>query len=129
MKLETIQTDKRGSINLLLDDLKTLEEVTIFITKSGYARGGCIHELHDEHCCVIEGEVAYYIGQGGYCCTILEMGDSIIIPKNTPHLFTSLTDSVVLEWGAIPAEKQCKHVEFRAIVDKINKEKDNDSSV
>ena len=117
MKLSTIHEDNRGSINLLLDDLRCYDEVTVFKTNRGYARGGCIHKLNDEFCVVIEGMILYQIGIKE---ELLYPGDSIVIPKKTPHYFESLTDSVVLEWGATPAEKKEKHTAFRRKVDKIN---------
>lgn len=92
-------------------------EVTIFHTRQGMARGGCIHHKSDEHTCVISGLVEYVMGE---CRFILEAGDSMVIPAGTPHYFLSLSDSVVLEWGATPEEKKEKHPEFRAIVEEIN---------
>jgi len=121
MKLNTIHSDARGAISLLTEDMK-YPEVTVFHTKKGFARGGCIHDLSDEYTCVIEGEVEYRIGD-----KVLKMkdGESAIITRNTPHYYVSLTDSIVLEWGATPAEKQNKHLEFRAIVDEINAKRQN----
>jgi len=120
MKLREIHTDDRGTISLLENDLVNYPEVTIFKTNKGYARGGCIHNISDEYCTVIEGHVEYWIGDD-----MLDMsdGDSMKIPKGTPHYFVSVTDSIVLEWGATVEEKQNKHVEFRKIVDKINQKR------
>ena len=42
------------------------------------------------------------------------------IPRNTPHYFIALEDSIILEWGATPEEKINKHKEFRKMVDDIN---------
>lgn len=117
MELQTIHTDKRGSVNLLLGDLRQFKEVTVFVTKAGYARGGCIHNINDEVCCVIEGSILYIVGDNQLC---LGVGDIVRIPKSTPHYFLSETDSVVLEWGATPEEKKEKHHEYRAVVDRIN---------
>jgi len=36
----------------------------------------------------------------------------------------SLSDSIVMEFGATPEEKKEKHPEFRKIVDEINKDAD-----
>jgi len=116
MKFHEIHKDSRGSINILTEDM-ALDEVTVFTTRKGFARGGCIHNINDEYTCVVEGEVEYCIGDE---TQNLKMGESLIIPKGTPHYFVSLTDSIVLEWGASPAEKMEKHAEFRRIVEKIN---------
>ncbi len=116
MRLEEIHADARGKINLLTGDMK-LDEITVFTTNAGYARGGCIHEINDEYTVIIEGEVLYCIGDK---YSILKKGDSCIIPKLTPHYFLSITDSIVLEWGAIPIEKLKKHAKYRQIVDNIN---------
>jgi len=121
VKLNTIHTDSRGSISLLTEEMK-YPEVTVFHTNEGFARGGCIHELSDEYTCVIEGEVEYRIGDK---TLRMKDGESAVIPRNTPHYYASITDSIVLEWGATPAEKQKKHAEFRAIVDAINAGKQN----
>lgn len=116
MKLESIQTDDRGSISILTG-FQNYPEVTIFTTKSGYARGGCIHNIHDEFVCVIEGSIDYYEGNHKFS---LNEGQTIMIPRGTPHYFFSKKNSVVLEWGASPEEKKVKHSEMRKIVDDIN---------
>lgn len=117
MKLDTIHKDRRGSICLVTGDLKQFQEVTIFTTNNGFARGGCIHKKSDEFATVIEGAVRYRIGSRD---SILVCGQSLTIPKNTPHYFVSLVDSVVMEWGATPEEKTEKHLATRKIVDEIN---------
>ena len=116
MKFKELHADARGKINILTEDMK-LDEVTVFTTKAGYARGGCIHEINDEYTVIVEGEVMYRIGEK---YTIVTKGESLIIPKNTPHYFISITDSVVLEWGATPEEKKKKHAKYRQIVTDFN---------
>lgn len=117
MRLETIHKDSRGSINLILGDLSEFKEITVFKTVSGKARGGCVHNKHQEFCCVLEGSIEYYIGDD---CLVMQAGEVVTIPQSTPHYFISITDSVVAEWGASPEEKQVKHLQFRHIVDEIN---------
>jgi len=117
MKLDTIHKDRRGSICLVTGDLKQFQEVTIFHTRQGFARGGCIHAKNCEYTTVIEGAVRYKIGSKD---RILTCGQTMVIPKNTPHYFISLTNSVVIEWGATPEEKSEKHLATRKIVDAIN---------
>ena len=116
MKLTKIHEDDRGTISLLTEDMKW-DEVTIFHTKAGRARGGCIHNINDEFNSIIEGEIIYKVGKQTYH---LKTGDSCFIPAGKPHYFMSITDSIVLEWGATPAEKKEKHKEFRLVVDQIN---------
>lgn len=123
MKLKEIQKDDRGTISLLEEGFKNLEEVTIFHTNEGYARGGCIHNIHDEYVCVIEGVIEYVAGE---IKKKLFQGDTLKIPAKTPHYFISLIPSIVMEWGCLPSEKKEKHLETRKIVDKINQS--NESS-
>lgn len=120
MELTKIHSDTRGSISILTGDLQSFEEVTIFKTNKGLCRGGCIHQKNDEFCCVIEGTISYVIGDLNNK-HILNAGETIKIPKNTPHYFLSLTDSIVLEWGATAEEKKVKHPQFREIVEALNK--------
>ena len=129
MKLKQIQSDERGSISLLEEGFKNLQEVTVFHTYAGFARGGCVHNIHDEHVCVVEGVIEYFC----YDEKGLEVkkqrlfqGDTIKIKSRTPHYFIAMLDSVVMEWGATPGEKKEKHKETRKIVDKINEQ--NESS-
>lgn len=116
MQLIKIHEDDRGEISIL-KNLLTLPEVTIFKTKARYARGGCIHPFSDEYCCVVEGTILYTIGENR---AVYQKGASVFIPKNTPHYFESLQDSIVLEWGATSEEKKNKHASYRKIVDCIN---------
>jgi len=125
MKLEMIHEDERGSISLLTDLLK-YPEITVFKTYEGFARGGCVHNIHNEFCCIAEGVVEYHIGN-----TVMTVGEgqSVIIKKGTPHYYIALTDCTVLEWGADPDEKKEKHSACRAIVERINNEKLSEKSV
>ena len=118
MKFVKIHEDMRGEIALVLDVLPDGREVTIFTTKKGYARGGCIHRESDEDCAVIVGEIEYWIGSEKP--VILVRGDACCIKANTPHYFTALTDTVVMEWGALPWEKKEKYPPSRKLVDNIN---------
>jgi len=121
LKLKEIHKDYRGKIYLLKGDLKEHKEITIFHTKKGFARGGCIHKLNNEFNTVLEGKIHYFIGNDELMMT---KGKSIKIPRNAPHYFISLTDSLVIEWGCIPEEKIEKYKPFRDIVDNINKNND-----
>ena len=119
LKLSKLHEDKRGEIYLITGDLKEHEEITLFTTRKGYARGGCIHNINDEYWTILEGSVRYWVGDK---IKDYSTGDSLVIPKATPHYFLSLTDSLVTEFGATPAEKKEKYEPFRKIVDSINEE-------
>lgn len=117
MKFNTIHQDNRGSISLLEGEELQYPEVTVFVTRKDYARGGCIHYFSNEYLSVISGEVIYVIGEES---KLLRSGESTMIPSNTPHYFISITDSVVMEWGATKEEKAKKHDPTRKIVEEIN---------
>lgn len=117
MKSNLIHSDKRGRILSLVGDNLPFDEVTIFETNAGFARGGCVHNLNDEYCTVISGQVEYVIGEELH---VLTDGMSITIPKGTPHYFISWGSSIVLEWGPTIEEKKERHQEYRQIVDRIN---------
>ena len=117
MKLTEFHSDSRGRIFILNEDLMQ-PELTIFTTKKGFARGGCIHHKSAEHICVISGKIKYVTPQ---VTIYLQTGDSFTISNSVPHYFLSIEDSVVAEWGASEAEKKDKHLEFRQLVEQINK--------
>ena len=118
LKLDQIHKDQRGEIYLLKGNLKENKEITIFKTNKGFARGGCIHRLNDESGIVLEGKIQYFIGKDE---VFLSKGETMKIPRNTPHCYISLTDSLVMEWGCLPEEKIEKYKPLRDMVDKINK--------
>ena len=120
MKFEKIHEDMRGEIALVLDVLPDGRELTLFTTRKGCARGGCVHRKSGENCVVIKGDIKYWIGDKEPI--IMFEGDTCYIEPNTPHYFVALTDTVVIEWGALPEEKKEKYPPTRAVVDKINEE-------
>lgn len=119
LKLHKIHEDKRGEIYIVTGDSLKDDEVTLFITKRGFARGGCIHKKNDEYCVVLEGYVEYILKRE---TKFLRKGETLLIPKNTPHYFIALTDCLVAEWGATLEEKKERDEEFRKRVDEINEE-------
>ena len=74
MKFEKIHEDNRGEIYLVLDALQEGRELTLFTTRNGYARGGCIHRKSGESCVVIKGEIKYWIGDKDPI--IMSLGDT-----------------------------------------------------
>jgi len=118
INFEKIHEDKRGAIFLITGLFPEEKEVTLFITKEGYARGGCIHKKNPEWCCVLDGEIEYYIERQPI--RHLYKGDKCMIDIAQQHYFVSLHDSIVIEWGATPAEKKEKG-EWRKYVEHRNK--------
>jgi mannose-6-phosphate isomerase-like protein (cupin superfamily) len=117
MKLVEIHKDKRGYTHTIEDTNLGCPEITLFYTKKGYARGGCVHRYTDEWFSVISGEVNLVYGD---ILVRMETGMTVGIPKGIPHYFVSKTDSVILEWGCSPEEKKEKNETFRNIVNQIN---------
>lgn len=116
MKLDLIHKDKRGFIYSLTGDMDT-KEISIVSCNSGYSRGGCIHRKHDEHCVLYEGEMEFHVGDKIYH---MKNGDSIIIPKGTPHYMIAKKNCIFSEWGCDIDEKQEKDINIRKIVENIN---------
>ena len=117
MKLLKINEDKRGDIHAIEDERLGYDEVAVFFTKKGMARGGCIHPNSDEFLLVVKGKIHYVAGN-----TELIMSDGTVVftPKNTPHYFKALSDCIVMEWGASKSEKGHKDKNYKRIVDEIN---------
>lgn len=120
MKLRSIHSDKRGNVYAIEGKSLQYPEIAMLTINKGYARGGCIHNIHDEYFVVIQGRVDYRIGDTTHNYSV---GDSGIIPKGTPHYLYAYEDSIVLEWGATIEEKQEKHETFRKIVENINEKR------
>ncbi len=121
LKLKRVHKDKRGEIYVLSVVGK---ELTFLITKKGYARGGCVHKINHENVFVLSGKIKYVIKgvhkNNNIYKQICDEGARAETFKGTPHYFVSLTDSIVMEWGATKAEKDKKYKPFRDIVNKIN---------
>jgi len=123
MRLEKIHEDKRGEIHLITGLLPEDRELTLFTTKKGYARGGCVHKESAEDAVVIAGSVQYYVE--GERARTLSRGDAIHIPPGTPHFFLALMpETIVMEWGPKPWEKKEHHPLWRSHVNKINEGND-----
>lgn len=122
MQLIKVFEDKRGSIFSMSGLPLQAEECAILYTKSGYARGACIHDLNSEHLVVLEGIIEYVWGEDHHH-RMMKPSDSITVPPKTPHYLISLTDSIVIEWGTTLAEKGGKKdIKMKIIVDEINKQ-------
>ena len=123
MKLKKVHQDKRGEIYTLVVDGPD-KEITFLFTKKDFARGGCVHRFNNEYVTVLRGKVRYTVEYAKHKQrNIFREGESFVILKESPHWFVSLTDSLVMEWGATLKEKNEKYKPFRDIVDKINEKK------
>jgi quercetin dioxygenase-like cupin family protein len=118
LKFEKIHMDERGEIYVITGALPEGREITLFTTKKGYARGGCVHRENRERVTMINGGVRYHIEH--LSPKEYWEGDLFTIPAGVAHYFISLTDSVVIEWGATIEEKKEYNPEWRKIVEKIN---------
>jgi len=94
-EMELVHRDRRGDIyRISVDD----REMILLHTKRGYARGGDFHESV-QHDVVIRGSVKFTLHMNdGDHSTEIEEGEAISFPAGVPHMFTSLEDSLVLEW-------------------------------
>ena len=118
LKFKKIHEDERGEIYVLTGLFPESREVTIFTTRKGFARGGCVHKDSDEKCCVLDGIIEYSIE--GRKPERFYAGRGTLIPKNAQHFFIALTDCVVMEWGPTPKEKKQKGA-WRKYVVEINR--------
>ena len=95
MRLETLYEDKRGRIVSLHSDGK---EYILLETRADYSRGGDYHKS-TQHDVVLRGKIEWRERTGNLeNLRVLEEGDAISIQSGKPHMFTSLEDSLVLEW-------------------------------
>ena len=131
---KVVNEDERGEISVLFDPVEEdNKEIAILRTNKGFVRGGCVHNLNDEIVLVVKGKVQYHIItkwkkknpntliDGEDHVQILVGGDKILVPKGKPHYYISLTDSIVIEFGATTPEKQKKHPEIREMVERLNR--------
>ena len=122
LTFEKIHEDDRGEIYVVIGALPEGRELTLFTTRKGYARGGCIHKKSGENYSIIKGEIKYWIGNQEP--VTMSRGDTYYIEACTPHYFVALTDeTVVIEWGPVPEEKKEKYQIMRIQVDRINAER------
>ena len=119
LEIKKVNEDERGSIySITGDEIKPHHELVLLCTKKGYARGGCIHYKNAEYIVIIEGKVDYHIRRAEIW---MKKGDTEYIPATAPHYLVSKTDSIVMEWGPEPNEKDTKDSVMREYVNKINR--------
>lgn len=85
--------DERGTIRSFPIDVPA-KEYNLMITKQGDMRGFHYHPHFDEYMLVVDGECEFteFSDDGDHIKLILKVGDSVVIPKNTPHTFLAITD-------------------------------------
>lgn len=119
MNFNKVHEDYRGEVAVVWG--MGCPEVTMFTTKKGTARGGCLHPESDEHLAVISGEIILKFPDEDY---IMKTGDVKLIPRGTPHCFVAVVDSSVLEWGPHSREKGIKDPQMFDYVKVLNRGKD-----
>lgn len=94
-----VHKDMRGEIRR--HDFKGVKFNVLF-TKAGCYRSGDFHPV-SQYDLILKGKFQITFRKGGRD-VIVKKGPNelIIIPPNTPHLFKSLTDTVMLEWWGGP---------------------------
>ncbi len=98
---EPLHVDARGEIHRF--DIKGVKFNGLF-TKAGALRSGDMHP-HTQFNIVLSGELEITLRQGKKDIVVRKKpGKLIIIPPNVPHLYRSITDSIILEWWDGPFE-------------------------
>ncbi len=109
-----VYEDKRGKvIDLSLLGISSLE-VKILVTNEGMLRGGDSHSAAQNYL-VLEGELEVTMKEGESEDKIVKRANEFItIEPNIPHLFKSLTRTVVLKYG--PPSKSTYYEPYRKLV-------------
>ena len=86
-------------------------------TKPGVFRSGDVHKTLTQFDLILKGEFEITLRQDSKDVVMIKKANElIVIPPGTPHLFKSLTDTVLLEWWDGPFE--CEYYRpYRDIVD------------
>lgn len=94
-----IFTDTRGEIHV--NKIGGVE-VNIIYTKAGMYRAGDYHAA-EQYSLVLKGKLEITLRRGRRN-VVKRYGknDFIVIPRNLPHLYKFLTDSVIVQWLAGP---------------------------
>ena len=95
MLSEELYKDFRGEIIVYkIDGFK----FNVLTTKKGMYRGGESHPVA-QYTLVLKGKVEVTLRQNDED-VVIEIGSNelIVIPSNIPHLFKSLTDTVMIHW-------------------------------
>jgi len=88
----------------------------ILITKAGLLRSGDIHPA-TQYDLILEGIVEITMKRGNTDVTVRKgQNDLIAIPSGIPHLFKSITKSVVIEWWDGPFQAEY-YKPYRKLID------------
>jgi len=91
--------DARGEIHRL--NIKGVKFNALF-TKKGALRSGDYHPVR-QYNILLKGVMEITMRKNGKDIVVRKKpGQLIVIPPNTPHLYKSITDSVILEWWGGP---------------------------
>lgn len=113
--VEKTNEDKRGEIyHLVINNI----DYWLSFTKKGFGRGGDIHDCEQHNLC-LKGEFNVKVllpsdkTREHEIERCLVAGESISIPKELPHIFKALEDSIMLEWhdGKLPPFSEKKYYE------------------
>ncbi|MEK6953033.1 MAG: cupin domain-containing protein [Nanoarchaeota archaeon] len=111
---EPVHRDHRGEIHRL--DIGGVK-FNVLITKAGVLRSGDYHP-NTQYDIILSGEMEITLRQDDKDVVIRKgPNDLISIPSETPHLFRSLTDTVMIEWWG--GKFECKYYKpYRDLIDK-----------
>jgi len=113
MELKQISDDVRGKIWVFNWNGK---DYLLIFTKTGYLRGGEIHE-GKQYNILLEGEMTWFT-KGTYSRKLCVAPEYIETPKGYPHMMEALTDCLMLEWREKPVEQPMKYYKpFRKIIE------------
>jgi hypothetical protein len=119
VSIEKAHSDDRGEIyHIKLDDGS---QFNLLITKALSYRAGDEHP-NNQYDLVLKGEVLFtqlenrFSDQERNKYNVVKNNELIELPKFIPHLFLSLTDSIVLEWWDGPFESKY-YQPYRKFVD------------
>jgi mannose-6-phosphate isomerase-like protein (cupin superfamily) len=114
-----VQSDVRGEIRRY--DLHGVQ-FSLLYTKASALRSGDYHS-RTQYDLLLRGSVEVWYQKGGKTeKKVYNINELIVIPPNIPHLFKSVTDSVLLEWWDGPFDVQY-YAPFRKLVEEQFKKK------
>ena len=114
MELKEIHKDDRGTLWTLTHNNK---EYLVMETKQGYSRGGDYHKS-TQHDVILSGVVVFtFMNNGIEKTKSLGEGEAITLLPGEPHMVTSVTDSLILEWLEGDFEK-AYYEPYRKIIEK-----------
>ncbi len=115
-----VHTDFRGEIRRY--NIKGAKFSIIF-TKPGMLRSGDSHPV-PQYDLILKGEFEITLRKNGKDIVIKKgPNELIVIPPHIPHLFRSLTDTVMIEWWEGPFEAEYYRPYRRLVEDQFRKHK------